>query len=253
VAGYPVYVDPLRPVTGARLGNAPGPAGATLGIRRIIPAFAGGNNRALSMWFSLPDDLTFFKDGPNLARPGVPPVGPYGTGAGGLFRQGRYSWAYLLRPQRSTYASPVDLTIVVYQGRSSGIPSGEGVYTAGTAANGGIQLTPGSNLVEIAPLPGQEAPAIKPGNWILDATVINRTGPGAAGINPDPHGFFYRVVGVNQAGIVTQLELQTPLKGAGGTYPGVGAYPIGATNQGVIVVFDNIAEVFEKGTAWQLD
>jgi len=91
---------------------------------------------------------------------------------------------------------------------------------------------------------GKAKPAIRNGTWILDATVA--TNPYAGPFTPDPHGTFYRVVSVTeQPGNVFNLELQTNIRQNSAT-PGAGMPP-----NGVLVVMENVVEVFEKGSGWR--
>jgi hypothetical protein len=66
-------------------------------------------------------------------------------------------------------------------------------------------------------------------------TKLVGTNPRAA----DPHGYFHRVVGVTDNGNRLTLELQPN--------PRI-ATQIG---QGVLVVMENVVEVFEKGPGWR--
>jgi hypothetical protein len=95
-------------------------------------------------------------------------------------------------------------------------------------------------------------PSIRTGTWILDATLAYTTpvaiGSIPAGTTiPDPHGFFYRVVGVTDVSSnVMRLELQTnPKKASFYTTAG------GPVPYGVLIVMENVVEVFEKGPGWQ--
>jgi hypothetical protein len=91
--------------------------------------------------------------------------------------------------------------------------------------------------------PGQDKPHIRAGNWVLDATVTS-INPNGGVVSPDPHGIFYRVVNVTEstglvAGVVVPtviLELQSPIRKSN---PFKG--------QGILVVMDGVAEVFEMG------
>jgi hypothetical protein len=89
-------------------------------------------------------------------------------------------------------------------------------------------------------------PALRRGSWILDArTVVD---PTAATPVPAPQGYFYRVVsvtdtGVNQVEVVVQRPLGGPLRTPNGLN---GANPY----QGPLIVMENVAEVFEKGTVY---
>jgi len=95
-------------------------------------------------------------------------------------------------------------------------------------------------------------PSIRTGSWILDATMGYYVPASAVNV-PDPHGFFYRVVGVtdvppntvNPPSNVMRLELQTtPKRRSFYNTTDTGAY-------GVLVVMENVVEVFEKGPGWQ--
>lgn len=82
----------------------------------------------------------------------------------------------------------------------------------------------------------QQRPPVRKGSWVLDATVQEAPG------RPSPHGFFYRVVNVTdlptvgtQAGVLLTLQTR-PKKG---------------TTNGVLVVMEYVAEVFERGSDWK--
>jgi hypothetical protein len=73
---------------------------------------------------------------------------------------------------------------------------------------------------------------------VLDATIFDNRGV------PNPQGFFYRVVNVDDSvPNQVQLELQTPLNFRGSTRLTANA----ATEPRVIVVLENVIEVFTKG------
>src|SRR5439155_11153763 len=83
-------------------------------------------------------------------------------------------------------------------------------------------------------------PSVRTGSWILDATMEYYNA--AAQLNiPDPHGYFYRVVGVTDVSSnVMRLELQTtPKRRSFYNHTETGAY-------GALVVMENVAEVLEK-------
>jgi len=128
----------------------------------------------------------------------------------------------MLRRPNFSVPSVVDCAIIVYSGRSPSV-LGETAFT-------GVSLTQGSNTLSL--LYDGARPDIRAGSWILDATVSN-------GTVPDPHGSFYRVVSVTDGAALNTLalELQTNLKQGSTT--------------GVIVIIDNVVEVFEKGSGWQ--
>ncbi|MFN4259213.1 MAG: hypothetical protein ACK4RK_07930 [Gemmataceae bacterium] len=192
----PVYVDPIGSIiySGQPLGGV---------IPRVNAGFT--NQRQILELFALQDDLNF---------------GPNGVPRSPVHRTGSFSWAYMLRRPRFHDQQVVDITVVVYSGRSlvlrGGLtPSDETSYSA----------TPGGpRSLNVPGLSGRQIPR---GTWILDVT---RDG----GLQYGPvHAFFYRVVGQSANGAV--LDLQTPLRAP--------------CNQ--ILVMDTVVEVFEKGPDWK--
>jgi hypothetical protein len=245
---YPVYVDPLGLSNGmpAYLGGqgthaAPGIPRRNVGF--VAAAQAGHSLATAVQWFSLLDDINFVKDGQYVGLACQPTIvlSSHGGSAmaqpGNLQSEGRYTWAYLLRRPRASEKSVVDVTVVVYSGRPTVFGLGETSYSP-------VTFDTTNNLVRVYWSAGQQKPAVRTGGWILDATTV-RSSPGAGNqagqIVPDPHGFFYRVVnvtdGVDSRGPYVDLELQTN--------------PRAGTTQGVLVVLDGVAEVFEKGPGWR--
>ena len=146
--GMPIYVDPWgvatspNPLVPTPLGASPTTIPVTPGITRVVPSVIHGmpfttTNAAPwtpvpsaigARYFTLPDDMTFLTNG--LPDTGTPP------GSTAITRAGRYTWAYLLkRPQPGYPSSPVDLTVVVYAGRTTALPSGEATYVATGLSN----------------------------------------------------------------------------------------------------------------------
>src|SRR6202035_2655586 len=85
------------------------------------------NNMMALQWFSFLDDIAFGDDG--VPDPTL----------GFVQREGKYSWAYMCRELSATssiFPSPVELSVVVYNGRSLQLnngtmqPSGENTYMA---------------------------------------------------------------------------------------------------------------------------
>jgi hypothetical protein len=247
--GYPIYVDPL--VAYAYPVQAPGVAQGHLPtghiqqggfISRRNVSFVHSLPGAIR-WFTLTDDLTFQKDGPYVGL-GCPPGGV-------IQREGRYSWAYLLRRPRSSDKSVVDLSVVVYSGRGlqlnyntpqSGLNFGETAY-------GNVAFDPTTNVVRVywgTPQTNPEKPAVRPGSWILDATMVKEAPPKSGRFQAEPHGFFYRVVNVTEKPNELDLELQTNPRM--GTISSQGGLPV---PYGVLVVLENVVEVFEKGPGWR--
>src|SRR5262249_49849946 len=124
----------------------------------------------------------------------------------------------------------VELAVVVYSGRQ--LDQAGGGETAFACA-----FAPGSNVVTLKWNPTvQDTPDVTLGGWIFDATM-----------QPDPHRYFYRVVGTGQPGpsadptdppgtMAMDVEVQSKLRG------------FGTGNKGVVVIMDNVVEVFERGT-----
>jgi hypothetical protein len=208
---YPVYADPV----GAQLLGA-----TTIGgqLPRVAPSYYTQPSD-IQRWFTLLDDINF---GPNgipsgpLLSAGPPPQVVVG-------REDRYTWAYMLRQPNVTLPvvtnNVTTLSVVAYSGRSQSV--------LGEQALTNVSLTTGANQVSIP-----QGAAVRNGSWILDATVLDDTN------NPDPHGYFYRVVdvqGPDSTGNL-QVELQTPLKGQ----------PNKTITHGIIVIMDNVAEVIDR-------
>jgi hypothetical protein len=198
LAQGPVYVDPL----GMNMfGGRPLPGG----IPRMN--LNNANYPQALRWCSLLDDIDF--------NPNATPV-PL---AGEISRQGRYSWAWMVRwlkdaaPNRRARA--LEFEVVVYHNRpqtqSVGlVPIGENAYPATFQAPD----------VVVVPYGGQR-PTIKKMGWILDSA---------------PFGYFYRVISVQDSGSSLTLQVQTPFRGRPGGGPGT------------VVFMDNVAEVFERST-----
>ncbi len=181
--------------------------------------------------FSLTDDMTFNYNGtPDLD--GDPRTAEAATAASTrkLDRQGRYSWAYLLRRRNNADRTNVDVSVVVYSGRSIDVPSAETAYqAAGVTGTKSLVLNYGT-----AASPNNK-PALRRGQWILDASLWDLAG------NLAPQGIFYRVVNVDDSTANQMaLELQTPLLG-GPFDPNNPNTPLRS-----IIVMDNVVEVFTR-------
>jgi hypothetical protein len=230
--GNPVYIDAFAINV---LGQSPAPVVGALaptsqtapspGIPRVSPSsiVATGSYTAMQMAllrFTLLDDLTFNSN---------PASGAADTSQGYVQRAGRYSWAYLARRPSTLYPGVSDLAVVVYDGRSRTIGGGESYYNpAATTSAGSTTLT-----ITYNPAAGggpTTPPPLRRGSWILDASPTASTDPPDLG---NLHAFFYRVVDITDTGTTLQLDLQTPLRA-------------GVTTTGIIVVMENVADVFER-------
>jgi len=241
VPSYPVLVDPNGYWANQPAGNSPwqdwvggGPALNTLMPRRVCcepfkpnsptpqsALFPAGSTMALDpvgrrkqllQWTTLLDDMNFPRDSPDAGRPC--------PGGGLVDRTPRYSWAFLCRMPKAGIgpAIPVNVSVIVYSGRArEQATNGE---TAFTANFGSI----GSSVITLTWNAGQDPPDVSIGGWIFDATMTQ-----------PPHGYFYRVVSIDQTSATSMaLELQTPLQADG--------------PPGTVIILDNVVEVFDLRT-----
>jgi prepilin-type N-terminal cleavage/methylation domain-containing protein len=173
--------------------------------------------------FALPDDLTFDPNN-NWA------AGPGGTTLGSVQRDGRYSYAYLMRRPRARVTSVVDVAIVVYSGRLLSSSTESAYVVTGQDAN---SVTLGYT---------GDRPAVRRGTWLLDVTSeLSSANPNATerdnAMRYGPvHGNFYRVVNVTDSSSTElTVELEPTIKGT--------------VKQ--MVVMENVVEVIQKGTDWR--
>lgn len=198
----------------------------------------------LNRYFVKTDDLTFTKgDDTNLYNPYT--AAPYNGGmiqdtssatpnpanfnirSGEVQRDGRYTWAYLLRRSHNNQPNIANLTVVVYSGRSLDGPANEYSFTNSLFVKGSTEA-----VITYA----GARPPIRKGTWILDATTHLRL---LGQINP--HGFFYRIVNVTETTPGTlSLELQTPARES--------TLDANGNPVGLAVFLENVAEVFERNT-----
>lgn len=224
---YAIFVDPYAIHTGATGMLATRVAGVSPGIPRVCPGYpipsdvAGDVNiddvvktHALC---TLLDDMPFLENG--LPRTTIPPTIPPT-----IRREYRYSWGWMFQRARwsplasATEQVPISLHVLVYNSRPmAGL--GETAYT-------GV-FTAGSRSASITWSAGQTPPAIKNGNWILDATMP----PNA----PQIRCHFYRVIATRLTSATSMdLELQTEAKAT--------------SNPATAIFMEGLVEVFEKST-----
>src|SRR5262249_55104822 len=116
--------------------------------------------------FMMTDDVGFGKDGTpadptdatGLRTANNNPRGPL---IQTVQKDGRYSWAMLLRRPRVTNWDQADLTVVLYQGRSVDGPTIETACTANFT----------DNYTEVTLQFAGTKPSVRKGTWILDATM----------------------------------------------------------------------------------
>jgi type II secretory pathway pseudopilin PulG len=234
-ASYPVYVDflgvSIPTASAAAVGSyrfGPTPLQSPGFVRR--PGSFTPNFTEYLKWCTLLDDISFKPTGLAVDTLGAT-----------VRRDSRYSWAYLLRRPRYWDRSVVDLVGVVYSGRSAAI-SGEAVYS-------GVLFNPSTTSVSVTwnPTLGEVKPSVRAGTWILDATVVKRTGVSSPPV-PEPHGFFYRVVSVSDGPGLNQVTLELQSRPRMST---AGISVSGSQGYGVLVVMENVVEVFEKSAGWK--
>ncbi len=179
----------------------------------VIATNAAYRRQQLLQWTTLLDDMTFPRDVDYAGRP-CPPTGLGGPGL--VDRAPTYSWAYLCRMPRAVTGGPVYVTVIVYKGRAlEQAASGETAFSA--------VFNAGTNVVTINWNAGQDPPDVTVGGWIFDGTMV-----------PNPHGYFYRVVSINQTSATSMdVEVQTPLQ---------------STGPGIVVIMDGVIEVFDMRT-----
>ncbi|MGE3808495.1 MAG: hypothetical protein AB7K24_27845, partial [Gemmataceae bacterium] len=168
-------------------------------------------------WFTLLDDLQFNDQGiPKLDAGAV------------LQRNTRYSWAYLCKqvkttpPPATTAPDGIELTVVVYDRRPE-LPGSTGSLPNEIVLTG--NFIAGQSYVDVTYTAGNK-PAVNKGTWILDATANGTV----------KNGYFYRVASAEDGPTANSLRLALtqPVRDSSGV-------------NGVCVVMQNVAEVFEKG------
>jgi prepilin-type N-terminal cleavage/methylation domain-containing protein len=185
-ASYPVFVDPMGFVARSGLGQAwVGDGGTTNIPRRNIEALKIGGSfdnelifRVCSQW----DGIGWDDDSQTITKD----------------REVRYNWLAVLQRPASAPTTNANLTIVVFDRR---VPLS--AKTGDEVVFPGVQFTPLTTSVRLL----NANPDLKPGQWILDASVNLPNRPGIR------HANFYRVVSVtyDPNNNWTDLELQTPI------------------------------------------
>lgn len=225
----PVMVDPA----GVRMGQR-WVGGLTGLIPRRDTTFTDRNTKLAAetyRWFTFLDDYEFDRTF------GVPT--PPGS------REYNYSWAYMMRRPKASEPAVVDVSVMVFKRRPLILSGAAGtlreqIYLTynppAPAAKVRQVFDTTRNVVTIDYSDGKDAPSVRPGEWILDATV--RLSPTGKRIS---HAYFYRVVSVTDiSDTQLEIEVQTPLRG----------FPPGV-HEGNVVVFEGLVEVFERGTGWK--
>jgi hypothetical protein len=113
-------------------------------------------------------------------------------------REMRYNWLWIIQRPNNTSRYTANMTVVVFDRRANlYAPVGsEAVYS-------NVAATPGTNSLIFS-----GAPDIKPGTWIMDATIGSVVNPVTNKTVIIRNANFYRVTAVNGP----QVELQSPVK-----------------------------------------
>jgi hypothetical protein len=236
--GYPVFIDPYFTVTpgaGPCIGGTDAGGNPRTAIVRVAPSFVP-DQAACERWFNLTDDLTFT----NTGLPAVSGPDPV--------RQGRYTYAYMLRQQQSQDPASANCTVIVYSGRLVNLPQPEPLIFDQT--HGGPEPrfsalpNKGDTEINITWAAGQEPPGISRNGWIYDVTyrpLLPRNGP-RSGV----HGEFYRVVEATLTGNTMRIQIDPPLR-HNYVNPVVGFPPIPAGPR--FAILEHAVEVFDRGTS----
>jgi hypothetical protein len=205
-----------------------------IGSPPLPPGVTGAQVKAglMHRYFYQTDDLSWGADG-TLVDSNGNTAAALGTHlAGTVQRDGRYSWAFLLRRPKVNLPLQAELTIVAYTNRSVNTPLDENdQWIEQPYPN--ARFYPNTNEAEIVYTGAR--PKIRKNSWILDATMVNNFN------RPEPHGYFYRVIEVNdETPGVLSLTLQQHVRA--GTI--VSFTP--PQGYGLAVVMEHVAEVFER-------
>ena len=193
-ASYPVVVDPFGYASRNSLllqntvGDAPGMPPITNLRRRTLGMIGDPSHPRYTPLTQFPLRLCSLPDGLGYDEYGRPNAD----------REYRYNWLWVVQRPLNRNRFQTDLTVVVFDRRPYRYapPGMEAVYSA-------HNVTPLSSTVILDGITD-----LKPGNWIMDATITN---PATTGLRIR-HANFYQVVSVTEFGNQTALELQTPIK-----------------------------------------
>jgi len=165
------------------------------------------------------DDMRFQRENDNDAGGGPVYTGwPCAVPGAAVDRTPRWSCAWLVRRPQVSQFQVVELTVVVYRGRSITTPrSGEQLFAVDPTSS---QISRG--LVTITWPAGGREPELKTGGWILDVSVA-----------PTPRAKFFRVTNITQTSANSMtLEVQGTMR----------------SMPDKVFVLENVVEVFERGT-----
>lgn len=201
----PVYLDPIGHIT-----DPNGLVGGS--IQRVtLPTLASKNNEAVR-WCTMLDDIEFAKNG--LPMPETPYTEPSPTKQ--IRREGKFSWAWMIRLLNPNDPRVIQYSVVVYQNRP--ISLDPGLSLSGERSVSATFNISAKTLTFPYGL-GANRPNLRKGGWVMDAQS----------------GYFYRAVGIRDRGGMMEIEVHTPFRA-------------GTQSSGQVVIMDNVVEVFERGT-----
>lgn len=264
---YPVLVDPIgcrnqlqngiayqRYVNGQNGPNGPTmlPVRCNLAATPFPAPPPTGSYTATIRNTTMLDEFSFDGNGEpaNLTGTGTP-----GTGA--VERGGRYNVSWLIQRPKNNVADEVNLTVLVFAGRApTDAPSAETVYQA-VATDYSPQVDPKPKALTVTYNPSNGKPGFLRGKWVAFSTPIQPqpAPPNGTGV-PYPSFDFYRIAAVTDIDDTTMsIEVEQPLRTYDvATLPGwtqtsaAGAVPVNGNLNGFVVFFDNLFEVFDRGT-----
>jgi hypothetical protein len=172
---------------------------------------------------------------------------------GQLERGGRYNVAWVIQRPRNSTPHEVKVTVLVYAGRSpTDTPSSETTFAAHTL-NYDPNAEPKPNTINV-PLGGQSTPNVRKGGWVgfsLNCWPHPHPPQVPAGVQY-PTLDFYRVSAVTEDpgnGGQIILEFEQPLRSYDvTTLTGYQGPANGHRLDGTVIFFDNLVEVFDRGT-----
>jgi hypothetical protein len=198
---YPVFVDSMGYVARSGMSQAWLGDSGTTNVPRTTIGSVGSNSLLALRTCSLMDGLGYNDDG-------VPTTD----------RELRYNFLWVIQRPVNQNRFTANLTIVVFDNRPNLFaPVGsEQVFN-------NVPVTPGTSSITLGSVPD-----IKPGGWIMDASVGI---PGRPGIR---HANFYRVTAINGS----TLELQSPIKAPSDN--------INAAYTGTFVILRGVSGVYQR-------
>ena len=213
---YPVVIDPIGYT--ARSGAAAkwvGDGGMLVNVPRRTLNRIGSTPQEVFRACSLMDGMSYDENGHPSAD-----------------RELRYNWSWVIQRPDNGNKRVADMAVIVYDNRPNlYAPTG----SEGWFLTLGVML-PGSSSLKLSFNAGV-APNIKPGSWIMDATVPLLTLPP----NKTRHANFYQVVSVapDISGTALNIELHNPLKKSNDPTI-LGAY------LGTFVVMRGVSNVYQR-------